>query len=118
LSDGVFHATTLAVIATNVTLTKTHLTKLAMMANTGCARAINPYHTQGDGDQVLAISTGLVGRDVSLTALGAVASELVADSIGRAVRAATGIPDGRRSETCDVQSLKCQVLSGVKSVEW
>jgi L-aminopeptidase/D-esterase-like protein len=92
LSDGVFHATTLAVIATNVTLTKTHLTKLAMMANTGCARAINPYHTQGDGDQVLAISTALVGRDVSLTALGAVASELVADSIGRAVRAATGIP--------------------------
>ena len=92
LADGVFHATTLAVIATNVTLTKTHLTKLAMMANTGCARAINPYHTQGDGDQVLAISTGLVGRDVSLTALGAVASELVADSIGRAVRAATGIP--------------------------
>lgn len=92
LSDGVFHATTLAVIATNVTLTKTHLTKLAMMANTGCARAINPYHTQGDGDQVLAISTGLIGRDVSLTALGAVASELVADSIGRAVRAATGIP--------------------------
>jgi len=92
LSDGVFHATTLAVIATNVTLAKTHLTKLAMMANTGCARAINPYHTQGDGDQVLAISTGLVGRDVSLTALGAVASELVADSIGRAVRAATSIP--------------------------
>ena len=92
LADGVFHATTLAVIATNVTLTKTHLTKLAMMANTGCARAINPYHTQGDGDQVLAVSTRLVSRDVSLTALGAVASELVADSIGRAVRAATSIP--------------------------
>jgi L-aminopeptidase/D-esterase-like protein len=91
LADGTFHATTLAVVATNVTLTKTHLTKLAMMANTGCARAINPYHTQGDGDQVLAVSTGLVGRNVSLTALGAVASELVADAIGRAVRSATSI---------------------------
>jgi len=32
---------------------------------------------------------------VSLTALGAVASELVADSIGRAVRAATSIPEWR-----------------------
>ena len=92
LADRPFHATTLTVVATNVTVTKTHLTKLAMMANTGCARAIHPYHTQGDGDQVLAVSTGLVERDVSLTALGAVASEVVADAIGRAVRAATSVP--------------------------
>jgi L-aminopeptidase/D-esterase-like protein len=62
------------------------------MANTGCARAINPYHTQGDGDQVIAVSTGRVDRDVSLTAIGAVASEVVADAIGRAIRAATSIP--------------------------
>jgi L-aminopeptidase/D-esterase-like protein len=92
LADYPFRATTLTVVATNVTVTKTNLTKLAMMANTGCARAINPYHTQGDGDQVLALSTGIVDRDVSLTALGAVASEVVADAIGRAVRAATSIP--------------------------
>lgn len=92
LADHPFRATTLTVVATNVTVTKTNLTKLAMMANTGCARAINPYHTQGDGDQVLALSTGIVDRDVSLTALGAVASEVVADAIGRAVRAATSIP--------------------------
>jgi len=92
IDDAPLHATTLSVIATNVSVTKTDLTKLAMMANTGCARAINPYHTQGDGDQVLAVSTGLVTRDVSLTALGAVASEVVADAIGRAVRAATTIP--------------------------
>jgi L-aminopeptidase/D-esterase-like protein len=64
---------------------------MAMMANTGPARAINPYHTQGDGDQVIALSTGLVKRDVSLTALGAVAAEVVADAIVRAVRNATGI---------------------------
>ncbi len=92
LNDNPFRATTLSVVATNVTVTKTDLTKLAMMTNTGCARAINPYHTQGDGDQVLAVSTGLVTRDVSLTALGAVASEVVADAIGRAVRRATTIP--------------------------
>ena len=92
IADGPFRATTLAVIATNVPVTKTNLTKLAMMANTGCARAINPYHTQGDGDQVLAVSTGMLTQDVSLTALGAIASEVVADAIGRAVRAATTIP--------------------------
>jgi L-aminopeptidase/D-esterase-like protein len=92
LADNSFRATTLAVVATNVPVTKTNLTKLAMMANTGCARAINPYHTQGDGDQVIAVSTGMLTKEVSLTALGAIASEVVADAIGRAVRAATTIP--------------------------
>ena len=92
LADEPLRATTLAVIATNVGLSKTQLTKLAMMANTGAARAINPYHTQGDGDQVLAASTGSLEPRVSLTALGAIAGELVADAIVRAVRLATAVP--------------------------
>jgi L-aminopeptidase/D-esterase-like protein len=91
LADEPLRSTTLAVVATNVALTKTQLTKLAMMANTGAARAINPYHTQGDGDQVLAVSTGLLSRDVSLTPLGAIAAEVVADAIVRAALAATGV---------------------------
>ena len=89
LAEGPLRATTLTVVATNLTLTKTQLTKLAMMANTGAARAILPYHTQSDGDQVLAVSTGSLELGVSLTPLGAVAAELVADAIPRAVRAAT-----------------------------
>jgi L-aminopeptidase/D-esterase-like protein len=92
VGDQPLRATTLAVVATNAALTKTQLTKLAMMANTGAARAINPYHTQSDGDQVLAVSTGLSTRAVSLTALGAIAAEVVADAIVRAVRAATSVP--------------------------
>jgi L-aminopeptidase/D-esterase-like protein len=92
LADQPLRATTLAVVATNVALSKTHLTKLAMMANTGAARAINPYHTQGDGDQVLAVSTGLSKADVSLTALGAIAAEVVADAIVRAATTATSVP--------------------------
>src|SRR3989441_6945822 len=75
VADQALRATTLAAVGTNVALTKTQLTKLAMMANTGAARAINPYHTQGDGDQVLAISTGLSNAAVSLTSLGAIAAE-------------------------------------------
>ena len=92
LADSPLRATTLAVVATNVALTKTQLTKLAMMANTGAARAINPYHTQGDGDQVIAVSTGRSTLDVSLTPLGAIAAEVVSDAIVRAVRAATRVP--------------------------
>ncbi|PYQ91594.1 MAG: peptidase S58 [Acidobacteria bacterium] len=91
LADDPLRATLLAVVGTNVTLTKLQLTKLAMMANTGAARAINPYHTQGDGDQIIAVSTGLSNVSVSLTALGAIAAEVLADAIVRAVRTATGV---------------------------
>jgi L-aminopeptidase/D-esterase-like protein len=62
-----------------------------MMANTGAARAINPYHTQGDGDQVLALSTGTSKASASLTALGAIAAEVLADAIVRGVRTATTV---------------------------
>ena len=95
LADVPLSATTLAVVATNVALTKTELTKLAMMANTGAARAINPYHTQSDGDQVLTVSTGAAHPGVSLTVLGAIAAEVLSDAIVRAVRAATGVAGWR-----------------------
>jgi L-aminopeptidase/D-esterase-like protein len=94
IQDPELRSTTLAVIATNVTLTKTSLTKMAMMANCGAARAIRPYHTTGDGDQCFAVSTARVERpDLSLTILGALAADVIADAIGRAVRAARSIPD-------------------------
>jgi len=91
LAEGPLRATTLGVIATNVNFTKTELTKLAMMANTGAARAIQPYHTQSDGDQMLAVSTGSLPANVSLTAFGAIAAEVVADAIVRAVMTATSV---------------------------
>jgi L-aminopeptidase/D-esterase-like protein len=92
LDDQPFRATTLTVVATNVALDKTSLSKLAMMVNTGAARAINPYHTQGDGDQVIAVSTTRLKRDVSLTAIGSTAAEAAADAIRRGVEQATGVP--------------------------
>jgi L-aminopeptidase/D-esterase-like protein len=91
LADDPLRATLLAVVGTNVTLGKVQLTKLAMMANTGAARAITPYHTQGDGDQVIAVCTGLSNASASLTALGATASEVLADAIVRAVTSAVGV---------------------------
>ncbi|HXW06257.1 MAG TPA: P1 family peptidase [Vicinamibacterales bacterium] len=92
LEDPALRSTTLAVVATNVDVTKTALTKMAMMANCGAARAIRPYHTTGDGDQLFAISTGALQRpDLQLTILGALAADLVADAILRGVRAATSV---------------------------
>lgn len=92
LDDPALRSTTLAVVATNVTLQKTALTKMAMMANCGAARAIRPYHTTGDGDQLFAVSTGRLERpDVQLTVLGSLAADLVAEAIVRGVRAARSV---------------------------
>jgi len=92
INDPALGSTTLAVVATNVAVEKTPLTKIAMMANCGAARAIRPYHTTGDGDQMFAISTGRLPRpNVQLTVLGALAADVVAEAIVRAVRAARSI---------------------------
>jgi L-aminopeptidase/D-esterase-like protein len=95
LEDEPFRSTTLTVVATNLALDKTRLTRLAMMTNTGAARAIRPYHTEGDGDQLYAISTGAITRDISVTAVAAITAELVAASILRAVMEATGVEGWR-----------------------
>jgi L-aminopeptidase/D-esterase-like protein len=93
VDDPALGSTTLAVVATNVELTKTQLTKIAMMANCGAARAIRPYHTTGDGDQLFAVSTATLRRsDLQLTVIGALAADLIAEAIVRGVRAARGVP--------------------------
>ena len=51
-------STTLAVVATDAVLTKAEAKRLAVMAQTGLARAIYPVHTPLDGDVVFAVSTG------------------------------------------------------------
>jgi L-aminopeptidase/D-esterase-like protein len=92
LDDEALRSTTLVVVATNVSFNKTQLTKLAMMANCGAARAIRPYHTTGDGDQLFAVSTGALSRpSIPLTVLGALAAEVIADAIVRGVRAAASV---------------------------
>ena len=81
-------STTLAVIATDAALAKADLKRLAMMAHTGMARAIQPVHSPLDGDIVFAISTGdkrLEGGPVGLALLGAVAANTLARAIARGV---------------------------------
>jgi len=94
LDDPALRSTTLVVVATNVTLAKTALTKVANMANCGASRAIRPYHTTGDGDQLFAVSTRKLEKpDLPLTTIGSLAADVAAEAIVRGVRMATSAPD-------------------------
>jgi L-aminopeptidase/D-esterase-like protein len=76
--------TTLAVIATNALLNRETAIKVAQMAHDGMARVVKPAHTMFDGDIVFVLSVGNFEADISI--LGTIASDLVAESILRAVR--------------------------------
>ncbi len=91
IHDPAFRSTTLALVATNVDFNKTQLTKIAMMASTGAARVINPYHTTGDGDSTFAISTNKLKGDVPLSAVGALAAEIVSEAAVQSVKMASSI---------------------------
>jgi L-aminopeptidase/D-esterase-like protein len=86
--------TTLAVVVTDAELTKPQAKRLAMIAQTGFARAIYPVHAPLDGDVVFAASTGEKPVDplAGLTELGMVAANVVARAIARGVYAATALP--------------------------
>ncbi|MBD94824.1 MAG: peptidase S58 [Acidobacteria bacterium] len=84
--------TTIGVVATNASLTQAQATVMAQMAHDGFARAISPSHTPNDGDAIFALSTGVYDEPTSLATVGALAADVMAEAIVRAVRAAIGIP--------------------------
>jgi len=84
-------ATTIAVVATDAILTKPQATKVAQMAHDGLARSIEPVHTMGDGDVVFALATCASGQPAATTLVGALAADVLAEAVLRAVRAACGI---------------------------
>jgi L-aminopeptidase/D-esterase-like protein len=84
--------TTIGVVATNAALSKTDANRFALMADDGFAKAIVPSHTVGDGDTVFALATGRWTGEVSLTVLGALAAEAMAEAIVRAVSMADSLP--------------------------
>jgi L-aminopeptidase/D-esterase-like protein len=85
--------TTLAVVVTDAKLTKPQTKRLAMIAQTGFARAIYPIHAPLDGDVVFAAATGQKTVDplYGLTELGMVAANVVARAIARGVYEATAL---------------------------
>jgi L-aminopeptidase/D-esterase-like protein len=79
--------TTLAVVCTDLALTKADARRLAVVGHDGLARAIRPVHRAYDGDTVFAAGTGaLPATPEELVVLQTAAAEVVAD----AVRAAVG----------------------------
>lgn len=87
--------TTLGVLATDAKLTKAQAKRLAVMAQTGLARAIYPVHTPLDGDIVFTVATGerpLSDPVFSLSELGMVAANVLARAIARGVYEATALP--------------------------
>jgi L-aminopeptidase/D-esterase-like protein len=86
--------TTLAIVVTDAALTRPQAKRLAMIAQTGFARAIYPVHAPLDGDVVFAAATGEKPIDplAGLTELGMVAANAVARAIARGVYEATALP--------------------------
>lgn len=79
--------TTLAVVATDVALTKAQARRLAVASHDGFARAIRPVHTAYDGDTVFAVSTGIVeATPERLLILEIAVAEVVARAVRSAVR--------------------------------
>ena len=74
--------TTLTLVATNQQLDFWALQRLAIQVHTSMARAIQPFHTQRDGDVLFAVTTGEVENpDLAPVDLGVIASELAWDAV-------------------------------------
>ena len=97
-----FANTTLAVVATNASLTKEQANKVAQMAHDGLAMSIRPIHTMFDGDTVFCLATGKPDGGPAepsvVSVIGAVAAQVLAAAVLRAAQQAEsldGIPAAR-----------------------
>ncbi|WP_431780843.1 P1 family peptidase [Streptomyces chumphonensis] len=90
--------TTLAVIATDASLTKAQVQKLAGCAHDGLARAIRPAHLLHDGDTVFGLATGAQGpADVmEVNAILAAGADVLTRAVVKAVLAAETVQAGGR----------------------
>jgi len=89
--------TTIAVISTDIALTRVELQRVAVMAQDGLARALRPIHAPFDGDVVFALSTEQrempegFPRSYMTLRIGALAADTLARAIARAVFEATAL---------------------------
>jgi L-aminopeptidase/D-esterase-like protein len=95
--------TTIAVVATNASLTKGQTNKIAQMAHDGIAQTIRPAHTMFDGDTIFGLAMGpklqiMTNSTIAasqVSTIGAAAATILARAIIKAVRHATelhGVP--------------------------
>ena len=81
--------TTIAIVASDVSLSPVELKRVAIMAADGFARALRPVHTPFDGDIVFALSTARrplpEPRPRALMRIGMIAADCLARAIARGV---------------------------------
>jgi L-aminopeptidase/D-esterase-like protein len=83
--------TTLTVVATDIAFSREQMTKIAMMAQDGIARAVRPSHTMFDGDVVFALSTRYRQDILDVNIAGSIAARLVSIAIVRGICIANGL---------------------------
>lgn len=111
VNPGARANTTIACVATDVTLDPDDMKRIAMMAQDGLPRAIRPVHTPFDGDVVFALSTARrpppgassalapgLAHEFTVARIGAAAADVLARAIARAVYEAT-LPPGMQGMT-------------------
>ncbi len=95
-NPGLRQNTTIACVAVDAALSPGQARRLAIMAQDGLARAIRPIHAPFDGDVVFALSTArqpLKGPEpMAIARLGALAADVLARAVARAVYEATPWP--------------------------
>jgi len=67
------------------------VTRIALMADAGLARALSPSHTIGDGDTVFALATGRWSGQADASIVGALAADVLSEAIVRAAAQAQGL---------------------------
>jgi len=87
LSEDSGASTTIAIVATDASLSSSQLKRLATVSHDGLARAIVPAHTLFDGDLVYAVSTYTAGKPAPAAeaALGHAAAVCLSRAIARGV---------------------------------
>lgn len=88
--------TTIGVVATDAALDHADLQRLAVMGGDGYGFAIRPIHTPFDGDTLFALATGAVSlsdRSAAILRVGAIAADVVARAVMRAVYEAEPLED-------------------------
>lgn len=96
IKGGAGENTTLVIVASDAAMDRLMLKRLAIMAQSGLARAIYPVHSALDGDIVFAVSTNklpLPDPVQGLAELGAHAANVTARAIARAVYEARSFED-------------------------
>ncbi|MEM6898827.1 MAG: P1 family peptidase [Pseudomonadota bacterium] len=89
VNPGLGQNTTIACVATDVTLTKDQAQRVSQMALSGFSRAIRPVFAPFDGDAVFVLSTGRVpvtgNEPLTISRIGELAASTLARAIARGV---------------------------------